>query len=93
MLNVNTHASPGSSRVRSEANSRSASVQGRRSGEIMGIEEEDEEDIEEVEEFSPIMQPNEFIEEVTSAGAEKGPSDASETLHKDEEKESKGKGK
>jgi hypothetical protein len=77
MLNVNTHASPGSSsssRIRSEGTSRSASVQGRRSGEIMGIEEEDEEDIEEVEEFSPVTQPNEFIEEATTpVGAEKAP--------------------
>ncbi|KAF2112443.1 kinase-like domain-containing protein [Lophiotrema nucula] len=73
MLNLNTHSSPSALRSRSEANSRSGSVQGRRSGEIMGIEEEDEDEIEEVEEFSPITRPGEFVSEVvggdTSAGA------------------------
>ncbi|KAF2740422.1 Pkinase-domain-containing protein [Polyplosphaeria fusca] len=68
MLNLSTHTSP---RSRSEGNSRSGSVQGRRSGEIMGIEEEDEEeDIEEVEEFSPITRPGEFVEEVASSPGE-----------------------
>ncbi|OCK73394.1 Pkinase-domain-containing protein [Lepidopterella palustris CBS 459.81] len=61
MLNVNSHGSPSTSRQRSENNSRSASVQGRRSGEI--IEEEDEDEVEEVDEFSPVMRPGEFVEE------------------------------
>lgn len=69
MLNISTTAhhhrgGGGGHGSRSEGNSRSASVQGRRSGEIMGIEEEDEEEIEEVEEFSPITRPGEFAEEV-----------------------------
>ncbi|KAF2003424.1 kinase-like protein [Amniculicola lignicola CBS 123094] len=66
MLNLNTHASPGSRGNRSGENSRSGSVQGRRSGEIVGIveEEEDEEEVEEVEEFSAVMRPGEFVEEV-----------------------------
>ena len=38
------------------------SVQGRRSGEI--IEEEDEDEVEEVDEFAPITKPGEFVEEV-----------------------------
>lgn len=73
MLNLNTHSSPSAGRIRSEGNSRSGSIQGRRSGEIMGIEEEDEDEIEEVEEFSPITRPGEFVEEVTSPGVEKPP--------------------
>lgn len=67
MLNLNTHGSPSAVRSRSEANSRSTSVQGRRSGDFMGIEEEDEDEIEEVEEFSPITRPGEFAEEVKEA--------------------------
>lgn len=50
-------SSPASQR-RAEAASRSASMQGRRSGEIMGIaeeEEDDEDDVEEVDEFSPVI--------------------------------------
>lgn len=70
MLNLNTHGSP-ASRPRGEVTSRSGSVQGRRSGEIMGIEEEDEDEIEEVEEFSPIMKPGEFVVEETTAEADK----------------------
>ncbi|KAF2266328.1 Pkinase-domain-containing protein [Lojkania enalia] len=61
MLNLGTHGSPSGGR-RSEGNSRAGSVQGRRSGEIMGIEEEDEDEIEEVEEFSPVTRPGEFVE-------------------------------
>jgi len=42
-------------------------VQGRRSGEIMGIteeEEEEEEEVEEVDDFSsPSLKPGEFVEE------------------------------
>ena len=45
--------------------SRGASVQGRRSGEIMGITEEDEEEeIEEVDDFSPGLKPGEFVVDV-----------------------------
>ena len=53
-----------------DSGSRNHSVQGRRSGEIMGITEEDEEEeeedmeIEEVDEFSPVLKDGEFIEEV-----------------------------
>lgn len=43
-------------------------MQGRRSGEIMGITEEDEEEedeeIEEVDDFSPGLKPGEFIVDV-----------------------------
>lgn len=56
MLNLNlTHGSPSGhrGRVGSEGNSRSGSIQGRRSQDITVLEEEDE-DVEEVEEFSPI---------------------------------------
>ncbi|KAG9246817.1 serine/threonine protein kinase-like protein [Calycina marina] len=41
--------------ARTGSHSRSASVAGRRSGEVRPIEEEDEDEIEEVEAFSPIM--------------------------------------
>ncbi|KAF2652246.1 kinase-like protein [Lophiostoma macrostomum CBS 122681] len=61
MLNLNTHGT-GGLRNRGEANSRSGSVQGRRSGEIMGIEEEDEDEVEEVEEFSPVVGKGESVE-------------------------------
>lgn len=37
-------------------------MQGRRSGEV--IEEEDEEEVEEVDVFSPITGPGEFVEEL-----------------------------
>jgi hypothetical protein len=46
--------------------SRNPSVQGRRSGEIMGIteeEEEEEEDVEEVETFGGRLGEGEFVEE------------------------------
>jgi hypothetical protein len=67
MLNTNTQGSPAAAwRRAGEAGSRSHSVQGRRSGEIMGIteEEEEEEEVEEVEDFnSPSLKPGEFVEE------------------------------
>lgn len=68
MLNVNTSGSPAQGwRRAGESGSRSHSVQGRRSGEIMGIteeEEEEEEDVEEVDDFSsPSLRPGEFVEE------------------------------
>ncbi|KAH8602732.1 kinase-like domain-containing protein [Bisporella sp. PMI_857] len=52
MLNTSS-PSPGGSHVRTGSHSRSASAAGRRSGEI--IQEEDEDEVEEVEAFSPIM--------------------------------------
>ena len=55
MLNANTSSptsSAGGSGVRAGSHSRSTSLAGRRSGEI--IEEEDEDEVEEVEAFSPI---------------------------------------
>jgi hypothetical protein len=57
MLSLGGHhgGSPSTSRVRGEAGSRSGSVQGRRSGEII-VEEEEDEDVEEVEEFSPVKE-------------------------------------
>lgn len=67
MLAVNTQGSPAWRRGSdASGGSRSQSIQGRRSGEIMGITEEDEEEEEEVEEvddFSPNLKPGEFIEE------------------------------
>ena len=39
-------------------------MQGRRSGEIGGIVEEEEEEIEEVDDFSPGLKPGEFIVDV-----------------------------
>ncbi|KAF1360173.1 kinase-like protein [Lizonia empirigonia] len=57
---------PWRSRSGGEAASRGASTQGRRSGEIMGITEEEEdedEDIEEVDDFSPGLRPGEFVDE------------------------------
>lgn len=66
MLNVNTQGSPSGWRRTSDTGSRSHSVPGRRSGEIMGIteeEEEEEEEIEEVDDFSPHLKPGEFVEE------------------------------
>ncbi|KAF2134265.1 kinase-like protein [Dothidotthia symphoricarpi CBS 119687] len=78
MLNVNTQAGGGGGAGggqpawKREGGSRSVSVQGRRSGEIMGIteeeEEEGEEDIEEVEEFSPELRPGEFVESLEEEG-------------------------
>jgi hypothetical protein len=72
MLNTNMGAQSSSPaggaawRRAGESGSRSHSVQGRRSGEIMGIteEEEEEEDVEEVDDFnSPSLKPGEFVEE------------------------------
>jgi hypothetical protein len=71
MLNVNTSTSPANSgwRRTSDGNgSRSHSVQGRRSGEIMGIteeeEEEDDEFVEEVDTFDASgLKEGEFVEE------------------------------
>lgn len=55
---------PWRSRSGGDAGSRGTSVQGRRSGEIGGIvEEEEEEEIEEVDDFSPGLRPGEFIED------------------------------
>lgn len=66
MLNVNTGAG-NAWRSRSgegAPGSRGASVQGRRSGEIMGItEEEEEESVEEVEDFKGRLAEGEFVEE------------------------------
>lgn len=74
MLNVNTGVGNGSSggggwRSRSGeggSGSRGTSSQGRRSGEILGITEEDEEEeeIEEVETFGGRLGEGEFVEEV-----------------------------
>lgn len=73
MLNVNTAVGSGSSsggwRSRSGeggSGSRGTSSQGRRSGEILGITEEDEEEeeIEEVETFGGRLGEGEFVEEV-----------------------------
>lgn len=52
-------------RSRTGSHSRSASVGGRRSGEIIDIQEEDEEEeevVEEVEAFSPVVGPGETVE-------------------------------
>ena len=74
MLSLSTSSPASRGRGLGEgAGSRGTSVQGRRSGEITGIEEEDEDDIEEVEEFSPVIGgPAECVEvvEETTAGAE-----------------------
>ncbi|XPS79302.1 hypothetical protein M3J07_011304 [Ascochyta lentis] len=70
----NTTTSPWRSRSGGETASRGASVQGRRSGEIMGIteeeEEEEDEEIEEVDDFSPGLKPGEFIVQVNDDGEE-----------------------
>jgi hypothetical protein len=72
MLNVNTQGgnSPANWRRGGEAASRNTSVQGRRSGEILGITEEDEEEdedgeefVEEVDDFRTKLAPGEFVEE------------------------------
>lgn len=69
MLAVNTQGSPAWRRGSDAGGgSRSQSIQGRRSGEIMGIteeeeEEEEEEEVEEVDDFSPNLKPGEFVEE------------------------------
>ncbi|KAK7512264.1 kinase-like domain-containing protein [Phyllosticta citriasiana] len=59
------HGSPNGSRVRDASGSRTSSVQGRRSGEMI-IQEEDEdelEDVEEVETFSPVLEPGTYLVE------------------------------
>ncbi|KAF2141844.1 uncharacterized protein K452DRAFT_326887 [Aplosporella prunicola CBS 121167] len=68
-LNMNPiQGSPSSrGRSRSDGGSRSTSIQGRQSGELIIEEEEEEEEmIEEVEAFSPVLGPNEYIEETIS---------------------------
>ncbi|OWP07573.1 serine/threonine protein kinase [Marssonina coronariae] len=69
MLNTSSPTSAGNGHARTGSNSRSASVVGKRSGEI--IEEEDEDEVEEVEAFSPLSGPGE-IEEVFPAGETPG---------------------
>lgn len=68
-LSLNTGGSP-IVRGRGEGSSRTSSVQGRKSGELVIeeenediLEEEEEEDIEEVEAFSPVLAPGEYLEE------------------------------
>ena len=61
-LNVGAAASLGGHIRRETSLSRSGSAAGRRSGEI--IEEEDEDDIEEVDTFSPIVGPGEVEESI-----------------------------
>jgi len=53
-----------------DGGSRSGSVQGRRSGEIIEEEDEDELEVEEVEEFSPIR----FGEDIQEEAVEDSPS-------------------
>jgi len=55
-----TTASGGGGHIRTGSHSRSTSIAGRRSGEI--IEEEDEEEIEEVDVFTPVTGPGETEE-------------------------------
>ncbi|KAF2710527.1 kinase-like protein [Pleomassaria siparia CBS 279.74] len=70
MLNLATnHGSP-AGRQRGEGHSKNGSISGRRSGEIMGIEEEDEDEIEEVEDFSATLKLGEFVEETTAGAGE-----------------------
>ncbi|PBP22660.1 kinase-like protein, partial [Diplocarpon rosae] len=67
---LNTSPTPaGNGHTRTGSNSRSASAVGKRSGEI--IEEEDEDEVEEVEAFSPLSGPGE-VEEVFPAGETPG---------------------
>ncbi|KAL2072474.1 hypothetical protein VTL71DRAFT_11817 [Oculimacula yallundae] len=68
MLNTSS-PSPVGGHARTGSNSRSASVVGKRSGEI--IEEEDEDEVEEVEAFSPITGPGE-VEEIFATGETPG---------------------
>ena len=71
MLNTSSPTSsgnPGGSSVRAGSHSRSTSVVGRRSGEITGIEEEDEEEVEEVDVFSPITGPGQIEETIFAPG-------------------------
>lgn len=71
MLNVTSSpVASGENRPRAGSHSRSASAAGRRSGELV-IQEEDEDDIEEVDAFSPISGPGE-IEQIFPAPVEKG---------------------
>jgi hypothetical protein len=72
--------------------SRSTSVQGRRSGDFMGITEEEEEDIEEVDEFSPVMASMGEVVEETTAGAQTPIPTPGETEGKVELGVEKGKG-
>jgi len=66
MLNTSSPSpSGGAGHTRAGSHSRSASVAGRRSGEI--IEEEDEDEIEEVDTFSPITGPGEIEETIFPA--------------------------
>jgi serine/threonine protein kinase len=66
MLNTSSPSPSGSvGHARAGSHSRSASVAGRRSGEI--IEEEDEDEIEEVDAFSPITGPGEIEETIFPA--------------------------
>jgi hypothetical protein len=69
MLNTsspNSSGNPSGSSIRAGSHSRSASVAGRRSGEI--IEEEDEDEVEEVDAFSPIIGPGEVEETIFAPG-------------------------
>jgi serine/threonine protein kinase len=69
MLNTSSPSpASGSGHIRAGSHSRSASVAGRRSGEI--IEEEDEDEIEEVEAFSPLLTSSGEIEEIIFAPGE-----------------------
>ena len=65
MLNVGGTSSTGSPARRDSSTSRSVSAAGRRSGEI--IEEEDEDEIEEVDTFSPLTDPGETEETLEDA--------------------------
>jgi hypothetical protein len=66
LLNTSSPSPSGSANhTRAGSHSRSASVAGRRSGEI--IEEEDEDEVEEVDAFSPITGPGEIEETIFPA--------------------------
>ena len=69
MLNTsspNSAGNPSGSSIRAGSHSRSTSIAGRRSGEI--IEEEDEDEVEEVDVFSPITGPGEIEETIFAPG-------------------------
>ena len=70
MLNTSSPSASGNggSSIRAGSHSRSTSVAGRRSGEITGIEEEDEDEVEEVDAFSPITGPGEIEETIFAPG-------------------------
>lgn len=72
MLNTSSPSPSGgvSGHVKTGSHSRSTSVAGKRSGEI--IEEEDEDEIEEVDAFSPITGPGEVEETIFPAGETPG---------------------